>query len=133
MTSQPQSPLPQSFPMHELAQIERALSAGQDYVATLRQRHDLLSTELDRLTRPAPSVPRIVGPGFWYRGEMVTTWSAIDVHVGVLWRLWTDFPDNRDAMAQAMRARVSLPPGIAPTSRNTFTLRPLPEHARHAT
>lgn len=106
MTSQPQSPLPQSFPMHELAQIERALSAAQDYVATLRQRHDLLSTELDRLTRPAPSVPRIVGPGFCYRGEMVTTWSAIDIHVGVLRRLWTDFPDKRDAMAQAMRARV---------------------------
>lgn len=106
MTLQPQSPMPQSFPLHELAQLERALSAAQDYVATLQQRHNLLTIELDRLTRPAPPVPKIVGPGFRYRGEMVTTWCAIDIHVGLLRRLWTDYPEKRGAMARARRARL---------------------------
>ncbi|MDO8280687.1 MAG: hypothetical protein Q7T63_21550 [Burkholderiaceae bacterium] len=105
MNPQPQSPLLQTFPLHELAQIERALTAAQDYVATLRQRHDLLSSELERITRPSPPAPKIVGPGFRYRGEMVTAWSAIDIHVGLMRRLWTDFPEMREAMARAMGAR----------------------------
>ena len=73
-------------------------------MATLQQRHNLLTIELDRLTRPAPPVPKIVGPGFRYRGEMVRAWSAIDIYAGLLRRLWTDFPERRETMARAMGA-----------------------------
>jgi len=116
MTPQPQSPLPQSFPLHELAQIERALSAAHAYVGTLQHRHDQLTSELERITRPAPPAPKIVGPGFCYRGEIVNTWSAIDTHVGLLRRLWTDFPEKREAMARAMGVRGHSRTYVAKTS-----------------
>ena len=36
---------------------------------------------------------------------MVRAWSAIDIHAGLLRRLWNDFPEKREAMAAAMGAR----------------------------
>jgi hypothetical protein len=96
---------PQIFPLQELEQIERAIAAAQDCVATLQLRQELLTSELERMTRPAPPAPKILGPGFRYRGEMVHAFSAIDIHAGLLRCLWTDFPERRDEMARAMCAR----------------------------
>lgn len=95
----------QPFPLRELEQLERAIAVGREYLSTLQLRHDALAAELERITRPATAAPRWIGPGFTYRGEMVRAWSAIDIHTGLLRRLWTDFPERREAMARAMAAR----------------------------
>ena len=39
-----------------LEQIERAIAAAQECVATLQLRRDALANELERITRPAPPV-----------------------------------------------------------------------------
>jgi hypothetical protein len=65
-----------------------------------------------------------VGPGFRYRGEMVTAWSAIDIHVGLMRRLWTDFPELREAMARAMGARGYSRAYIARTPAELFPGKP---------
>lgn len=106
MQPAPHTPAPpQTFPLQELEQIERAIVAAQDCVATLQLRRELLTSELERITRPAPPEPKWIGPGFRYQGEMVRAFSAIDIHTGLLRRLWTDFPARREAMVRAMRAR----------------------------
>ena len=58
------TPPPQAFPLQELEQIERAIAAAQNCVATLQLRRELLTSELERITRPAPPAPKIIGPGF---------------------------------------------------------------------
>ncbi len=93
-------------------------------MVTLPQRHDLLCSELELITRPSPPVPKIVGPGFHYRGEMVTAWSAIDIHLGLLRRLWTDFPERREAMAREMGARGYSRAYIARTPAELFPGKP---------
>ena len=118
------TPSPQAFPLQELEQIERAIAAAQDCVATLQLRRELLTGELDRITRPAPPAPKIIGPGFGYRGEMVRAWSAIDIHAGLLRRLWTDFPERREAMARAMGARGYSRAYVARTPAELFPGKP---------
>lgn len=121
------TPPPQAFPLQELEQIERAIAAAQDCVATLQLRRELLTSELERITRPAP---KILGPGVRYRGEMVRAWSAIDIHAGLLRRLWTDFPERREAMARAMGARGYSRAYVARTPAELFPGKPAPWAAK---
>ncbi|HPB21070.1 MAG TPA: hypothetical protein PLL48_02000 [Novosphingobium sp.] len=127
-TSHLASPAP--FPLQELEQIERAIAAAQDCVATLQLRRELLTSELERITRPAPTTPRVVGPGFRYRGEMVRAWSAIDIHAGLLRRLWMDFPEQRGAMAAAMGARGYSRAYVARSPAELFPGKPAPWAAK---
>lgn len=115
---------PQAFPLQELEQIERAIVAAQDCVAMLQLRRELLTSELERITRPAPPTPKIIGPGFRYRGETVRAWTAIDIHAGLLRRLWTDFPERREAMARAMCARGYSRAYVARSSEELFPGKP---------
>lgn len=104
--SSPNAALP--FPLQELEQIETAIQASERLLATLHGRHETLIAELDRLTRPRailpPPVRKTIGPGLEYRGAMANHWNYIDIHVDLLRRLWTEFPERRDAMAAAMGA-----------------------------
>ncbi len=95
----------QGFPLQELEQLERTIAATQDCVAALQLRRELLTNELERITRPALPSLKIIGPGVLYRGEMVRAFSAINIHAALLQRLLTDFPERREAMASAMGAR----------------------------
>ncbi len=54
----------------ELAQIERAITAAQACVTALQLRRDALVSELERITRPAPAAPKLIGPGFRYQGSI---------------------------------------------------------------
>ena len=76
------TPPPQAFPLQELEQIERAIAAAQNCVATLQLRRELLTSELERITRPAPPAPKINGPGFRYSGEMGRAWIRSDKRTG---------------------------------------------------
>jgi hypothetical protein len=91
--------------MHELERIEQALRALDEWAGTLRQRKDLLTQQLDVITRPeapaAPPAPRVVLKGFECLGPHVRCWHDIDIHTGVLKALWAAFPEKRDAMAAA--------------------------------
>jgi hypothetical protein len=127
------------FSLHELEQVEEAIEASQRCIATLIARRNTLTTRLDEITRPpaGTATARVIGPGVMYRGKLELHWSAIGIHMAVLKRLWTDFPDQRDAMAAAMAAhghsrtyvarRVSdLFPGRAPAWAHRYS-RPLVE------
>jgi hypothetical protein len=124
METAPHTLVPQAFLLQELEQIERAIAAAQDCVATLQLRRELLTGELDRITRPAPPAPKIIGPGFRYRGETVRAWSAIDIHADLLRRLWTDFPERREAMARALGARGYSRAYVARSAAQLFPGRP---------
>jgi len=93
--------------LHELDRVEGAIKASSDWLASLHSRREALIQELDDLTRPpAPkeSTPckRVITRGFEYRGQIHTKWSFIDIHVDLLKRLWTDFPERREPMAKAV-------------------------------
>lgn len=94
------------FPLNELDEVEAAIRSTAQWMETLHCRRDALFAELDRLTCPVPTVTakiaQRVGPGFAYRGEIYRHWTYIDIYVGALRKLWTDFPERRDAMARAM-------------------------------
>lgn len=117
------------FPMEELEQIKSAIQVSCQYLATLEARHETLILELERLTRPqgviAKASMRKIGPGFEYRGEMFKRWNYIDIHIDLLRRLWTEFPDRREIMAKAIshfgrtrtyvaKTRTELFPGKSP-------------------
>ena len=82
MQTVPHTPL-QAFPLHELEQLERAITAATDCVTALQLRRDALVSELDRITRPPPAAPKLIGPGFRYQGQLVRAWSAIEIHSGL--------------------------------------------------
>ena len=46
----------------------------------------------------------MIGRGFAYRVASMSCGSLVDIHMALLRRLWTDFPDRRNAMAAAMRS-----------------------------
>ena len=92
------------FPMQELEQIESVIQASRQWLATLENRREALT--LERVTRPQPVIAKapikMIGPGLEYRGAMFVHWNYIDIHIDLLRRLWSEFPDLREAMAQAM-------------------------------
>lgn len=94
------------FPIQELEQIESAIRASQDWLATLTARREKLTADLERITRPQPTTlsepVQTIGPGLEYRGVMSEHWNYIDIHIDLLRRLWTDFPDRREAMTKAI-------------------------------
>lgn len=112
------------FPMHELEQIESAIQASRQWLTTLKDRRDALTEELERITRPQPVIARpamkTIGPGFEYRGTMFGHWNFIDIHIGLLRRLWTDFPDRREEMAKAMSKYGTTRSYIAKTPAELF-------------
>ena len=102
LTSQPRF----SMPIQELEQVEAAIEISQHWLNTLQGRREALMSELEMLTRPtvAPVKPtmKTIGPGLEYSGEMTHRWYYIDIHVELLRRLWTEYPERRDAMAKAV-------------------------------
>lgn len=95
-----------AFPITELEEIESAIQSSAQWLATLHIRREKLMSELEQITRPdtppLQAVRPFRGPGFEYRGECFRHWTYIDIHVGLLRKLWNDFPERREAMAYAM-------------------------------
>ena len=94
------------FPIQELTQIETAIQASLQLLAILNDRRGALTAELDRITRPPPAVSKpplkTIGPGLEYRGTLARHWNYIDIHIDLLRRLWIEFPDRRESMANDM-------------------------------
>jgi hypothetical protein len=124
-----------AFSIRELEQIESAIQASQTWLAALHQRRDALTSELERITRPQPArtkPARTIGPGLEYRGAMTTHWNYIDIHIDLLRRLWTEFPEQREAMARAVgkygttrayvaKTRAELFPGQSPAFAQRYS------------
>jgi hypothetical protein len=93
--------------LHELEQTELAIKISSEWLTSLYSRREALIKEVDDFTRPpelgepAP-VKRVIPRGFEYRGKIYTKWSFIDIHVDLLKCLWTDYPERREAMAEAV-------------------------------
>lgn len=134
MRTQPTPSAQAQFPIQELEQIDCAIQATQQWLATLNGRRQTLTAELERITRPQPVTTqarmKTIGPGLQYRGAMFVHWNYIDSHIDLLRRLWREFPDRRDAMAAAMgshgttRTYVARTPGeLFPGKTATWTER----------
>jgi hypothetical protein len=117
------------FSLCELEQIEAAIEASKRWLAVLEGRHESLTAELDRITRPqvvpARPAPKTIGQGLEYKGAMTRHWSYIDIHVDLLRRLWNDFPDRRHAMAKAMGAYGTSRAYVAQTLTELFPGQPV--------
>jgi hypothetical protein len=122
--------------MQELEQIEAAIRTSQQWIVTLQGRRELLTSELERLTRPqivaTTLLNRTVGPGFVYRGEMCTYWCYIDIHIALLRRLWADFPHKREQMARAMGAHGTTRAYVAQSRDDLFPGQPVEFVQRHS-
>lgn len=115
--------------MQELTQIENAIPASLQWLATLKGRREALTEELDRITRPQPTAVatppmKTIGPGLAYRGAMTRHWNYIDIHIDLLRKLWAEFPDRRDEMAKTMGSRELTRRYVAKTRADLFPGQP---------
>ena len=117
------------FPIHELEQIELTIVASQNYLQALQERCEALTLELERITRPRTSNVKAAlakfGPGYLYRGELTRRWKSIDIYLDVLRRLWTDFPEKREAIACAVSTKGRTRAYLARTATQLFPGRAL--------
>lgn len=95
------------FPIEELESIESIIVKSRQWLDALENRRAMLTSELDRITSPTPRVAvastvKPAGMGLLYKGEWFADRKYIDIHVGLLRKLWVDFPDRRCEMARAM-------------------------------
>ena len=122
--------------MRELEQVESAIQASRQWIATLEVRRDALTAELDRITRPQRVLPKpplkTIGPGFEYRGALFGHFSYIDIYTGLLRRLWTDFPEKREAMAKAMGNCGTTRTYVATSIAELFAAHPTEWAQRHS-
>jgi hypothetical protein len=93
-------------PVQELEQIQSTIQALHQCLSILEARHETLTSDLEYVTRPEPVIKNVsmrkTGRGFEYQGEMFQRRNYIDIHVDLLRRLWTEFPDQRETMAKAI-------------------------------
>lgn len=136
MQTQPASNVQPQFPMQELEQIESAIQASLQWLATLECRRETLIAELERITRPLPMVANVpkkmIGPGLEYQGSIFVHWNYIDIHLDLLRRLWTAFPDRREAMAKAMGGCGTTRAYVAKTLAELFPDKPTEWAERHS-
>ena len=90
----------------------------------MQSRREALTAELEKITRPPVAAPKrgvkTIGPGLEYLGKMSHRWNYIDIHIDLLRRLWTDFPERRDAMASAMGIHGTTRAYLAKTKAELF-------------
>ena len=93
--------------LHELNQIASAMSALNTVLLPLLEsikgRHEELLEEITRPTMLRAEELRN-GNSFEYHGAIYKDRTAIAVHVTLLRRLWTDFPECQNSMHLAVRA-----------------------------
>lgn len=91
--------------LHELNQLNCAIGSSENLLGTLKSRRDAIERIVDEITRPsvqqARPPRRPIFRGFEYSGKYTSASTYIDLHLGVLRKVWADFPEKRDAIAQA--------------------------------
>jgi hypothetical protein len=95
------------FPVEELESIESIIVKSRQWLEQLEHRRSMLTSELERITSPAPRIAvattvKPAGMGLMYKGEWIANRKYIDIHVDLLRKLWVDYPDRRCDMARAM-------------------------------
>jgi hypothetical protein len=91
--------------LRELGQIDSILQESGDWISALQRRKEAIRVALD-IPLPARELPKqatkTIAKGLEYRGVMMSHLHSIDIYVATLRRLWIDFPERRNKMAQAM-------------------------------
>ncbi|OGS76517.1 MAG: hypothetical protein A2Z94_01255 [Gallionellales bacterium GWA2_55_18] len=105
----------------ELRHTEHAIDAAETLIQTLKAKQASITKILDEITRPPKrSIREIleeakahanqshattekVKIGFEIHGEFVECTSCLDIHRKFLKRMWKDFPNQREAMASAVK------------------------------
>ncbi|SEO24657.1 hypothetical protein SAMN05216404_11526 [Nitrosospira multiformis] len=136
MQEQPVLNLQLQFLMQELKQVESAIQASQKWFATLEGRREAMTAELEHITRLQPVSTQIpvktIRLGFEYRGIVYEHRYSIDIYIHLLRHLWTDFPDRRETMAQAMGSCGRKRPYVAKTPAELFPGKPPAFADRHS-
>jgi hypothetical protein len=127
-----------AFPIRDYEQLEAELNTVRLRLTALQPQHAAMTEELDRITRPEPhfaaAAVKTIHRGFAYRGTISVHRTCIGVHLALLRRLWSDFPDCRQAMAEAMISNSRSRRYVAPTSRELFRAKSAgwaERHSRH--
>jgi hypothetical protein len=93
------------FPMNDYDALEREVCSTRERLKILEPQYAAMTEQLDRITSPVhrirPEPLKISSRGFEFRGQFVAQWSCIGIHRALMRRLWTEFPQHRDAMAKA--------------------------------
>jgi hypothetical protein len=122
--------------MQELEEIEFAFQASQKWFTTLEDRRAALTTKLERITRPQPGSSRVpvktIRRGLEYRREMYEHRYNIDIHIDLLRRLWIEFHDRREAMAEAMGSHGRKRTYVAKTPAELFPGQPMAFAKKHS-
>lgn len=113
------------FPIEEFDFVETSLQSLRPLVKLLEERQAVLIEMLDRETRPDEPLTRTklmrsVARGFWYKGTVTQCDYAIDVYIGILRRLWVEYPTLRGAMARALSRKGRTRTYVATTSSGLF-------------
>jgi hypothetical protein len=93
------------FPIADYEALEWEVSSLRKRLTTLEPRYAALTELFDRVTRPMfrgePGKPQARRRGFEFRGQFFAGWACIGIYLELMQRLWTEFPDGREAMASA--------------------------------
>jgi hypothetical protein len=93
------------FPIADYETLEREVSSLRTRLTTLEPRYAALTELLDRGTLPTskaePAKRQARRRGIEFRGQFFAGWSCIGIYLELMHRLWTEFPDGREAMASA--------------------------------
>ena len=125
-----------AFPIRDYEQLEAELNTVRLRLAALQPHHAAMAEELDRITRPEPlsamAALKTIHRGFEYRGMISVHRTCIGVHLALLRRLWSAFPDRRQAMAKAMTSNSRSRCYVAPNSRELFRAKSAGWAERHS-
>jgi hypothetical protein len=124
------------FPIADYEALEREVSSMRERLNVLEPRYAAMTEQLDRITSPANRVQseplKIKRRGFEFRGQFFPKWSCIGIHVALMRRLWTEFPEQRDAMAEAAARNARSRSYVARTPEELFRGHPADWSRRHS-
>lgn len=119
--------------LRELSLTEAAIAQTESFLQLMTQRRGELTATLERLTSPEPQPARCVfGPGYVYRGTFYSVINATWLYVALMRKLWADYPDRRQLIANAMAAHGRVRCFVASTRPQLFPGRPAEFAEKHS-
>jgi hypothetical protein len=93
------------FPISDYDALEREVSSMRARMRLVEPRYEAMTEQLDRITTPGsraqPEPPETRGRGYEFRGQFFRARTCIEIHGALMEKLWTEFPEQRPAMAEA--------------------------------
>ena len=121
---------------HELLSELESIEGILAFADALRPRQVALMEVLDALTQPAPqAVPRspvLPRRGCGYRSEFLQATTKIELYIAVLKRIWREFPELREKIADRLKRESYSRSYVAVTPTALFDVWPEWKARRHS-